>query len=84
VRRLAVIVVGIAVWVASFLVLVEVGFILGGSDCSVRRCNGVGEFLVSDGGAALTWLFRLIALAAAVVAARATSRWLRERSAATA
>jgi hypothetical protein len=78
----AVIGVGIGVWIATFLVLVEIGFILGGSDCSVHRCNRVGEFLVSDAGGLLAWLFRLIALALAVMAARAVSRGLRARSAA--
>jgi hypothetical protein len=84
VRRVAVIGAGIAVWVATFLVLVEIGFILGGSDCTVRKCNQFGEFFVGDGGTALVWVFRLIALVLAVMAARALNRRVSARSAATA
>jgi hypothetical protein len=84
VRRVGVIGAGIAVWVATSLVLVEIGLILGGSDCAVHKCNQIGEFLVSDGGTALAWGFRLIALAPAVMAARAVNRRLTARSAATA
>jgi hypothetical protein len=80
----AVIGVGIAVWITTLLVLVEIAFIIGGSDCTVRKCNRIGEFLVGDGGTALAWAFRVIGLILAVMAARAVNRRLTARSAATA
>jgi hypothetical protein len=73
----------IAFWLAAFLLLVALSFAVGGTDCDFRPCNGVGEFLVSDAGAAAFWVVRVALLIPAVAVGRFVTRKLRRRATST-